>query len=449
MMAELIFNAPPDVELLQWLARGSLKQNLQRAIRLWVWLGFLYGDNPNDIIRSQSFTFTDCRDLLFSQTHPKNDVIPTVHDLNCICAKTTADWLFNPHSGCLENPWRQALQQHDNIPQLDRHLQHRLFAVTRRSLQADLYILSDLGWLNRQGQKYWRVQSFPAFPKVEYSSISTLPITNSLEFLHPDLEATAQILSQPINGCQRFFLEVDYIVSSQNQDRVDEWIHQLKQIWEKKPIPPIKLIYNSANAGKIVECMVYPVCIYYVRRALYLSGFGNHLLGKRLWYNYRLDRIQKMIELSWNHSEIPENLQSHYPNQLPQSDYVQEQMSQAWGFDFYHEQLPLLLRFERHFHDRYIKNSFRHRTFQKITYSEAQKLIHKQPGDSDPEALLHLLQSRSAEDAYYYANYRDGDINVVHRLRAWRPHVEVLMPKKLRQKIAQEVMQEAQFYAEC
>jgi len=28
----------PHVELLQWLARGSLKQNLLRAIRLWVWL---------------------------------------------------------------------------------------------------------------------------------------------------------------------------------------------------------------------------------------------------------------------------------------------------------------------------------------------------------------------------------------------------------------------------
>lgn len=42
-MFEQIFIDTPQIELLQWLARGSLKQNLLRAIRLWVWLRSLYG----------------------------------------------------------------------------------------------------------------------------------------------------------------------------------------------------------------------------------------------------------------------------------------------------------------------------------------------------------------------------------------------------------------------
>lgn len=43
-MSEQIFGDRPHVELLQWLARGSLKQNLLRSIRLWAWLRALYGD---------------------------------------------------------------------------------------------------------------------------------------------------------------------------------------------------------------------------------------------------------------------------------------------------------------------------------------------------------------------------------------------------------------------
>ncbi len=445
-MSEFIFNAPPDVELLQWLARGSLKQNLLRAIRLWVWLHFLYGDRPIRITLPQPFTFIDCRDILFSETHPKNDTIPTLHDPNCICAKTTADWLFDSTSGCVENPWRRSLQQHDNIPKLNQLLQRRLFAVTRRSLQSDFHTLSELGWLKRQGQQYWQVQQLPAFPRAEFSSILTPRMPDELGFLHPDLDAIAQTFYQPINGFQRFFLEVDYIVSSNSQDRVDEWVHYLKKLWKKTPIPPVKITYNSAQAGKVIKCIVYPVCIYYVRRALYLCAFGNTPIAKAQWYNYRLDRIQNIVELNWESPQIPQPLHSHYPDNLLTPDDVQEQMSAAWGFDFYKNSTRLLLRFERNFQDRYIKNTFRHNTFQKVTDSEAQEIIIKSTNKGSQKKLLSLLQSRSSQDAYYCANYREGDINVLHRLRSWRPNVEVILPWKLRQQIAEEVAQEAQFY---
>ncbi|MFN6540716.1 MAG: hypothetical protein RM021_030850 [Nostoc sp. EkiNYC01] len=44
-MLELVLQDVPYVELLQWLARGLLKQNLLQAIRLWVWLRSLFEDN--------------------------------------------------------------------------------------------------------------------------------------------------------------------------------------------------------------------------------------------------------------------------------------------------------------------------------------------------------------------------------------------------------------------
>jgi CRISPR-associated protein (TIGR03985 family) len=50
------------------------------------------------------------------------------------------------------------------------------------------------------------------------------------------------------------------------------------------------------------------------------------------------------------------------------------------------------------------------------------------------------------QDAYYTALYRQHDPNVHQRLRAWRPHVEVLLPWSLRQQFGAEAHQEAAFY---
>ena len=59
MMSLELFGDRPHVELLQWLARGSLKQNLLRAIRLWVWLRALYGDDKDGLLLNDPFTFAD------------------------------------------------------------------------------------------------------------------------------------------------------------------------------------------------------------------------------------------------------------------------------------------------------------------------------------------------------------------------------------------------------
>ncbi|RUS92957.1 hypothetical protein [Trichormus variabilis] len=161
-MSEQNFSDVPQVELLQWLARGSLKQNLLRAVRLWVWLCSLYGEGQDQIFLEDGFTLADWKNAFFSSTHPKGEAIPQFHDPNCNCAKTTADWLFDAKTGLNPEDWKHCLLSHVHISNLDEILDKRLFGVTRRSLQADLQILEELGWLENREQKYHRVKSLPS-----------------------------------------------------------------------------------------------------------------------------------------------------------------------------------------------------------------------------------------------------------------------------------------------
>ncbi|MEH1933882.1 MAG: TIGR03985 family CRISPR-associated protein [Nostoc sp.] len=438
---------PPHIELLQWLARGSLKQNLLRAIRLWVWLHSLYGDEQDRVSLPDPFTYKHWRDTFFSATHPKGEFAPHLHEGNCACAKTTAQWLFYPKTGLLEPEWRRSLQQHDAIPDadLDELLQQRLFAVTRRTLFADLQILTNLGWLKVADKQYYRVENFPSRPSTrELEPVSNRLGVYDLGFLNPNLEAIAQNLSQPIQNVQRFYLEVDYIIS-QTQNQVEKWLDEFRNLWEQPTIPPIRLTYTSAKYGA-VECIVYPVCIYYVQRAVYLCGFGKTSTNKGEWYNYRLDKIQKITPLDWNDAKLPKMLQQRRTT-LPTPDYIRSQMHQAWGFDFYLPSKLMLLRFDRTFYESYLKGTSRHATFKPITYQWGLQLIREQVIPAKHRGtLLKILQNRLSDDAYYTVIYRDGDPNVGLRLRAWRPKVEVLLPWELRQEITKEVEAESYFY---
>lgn len=446
-----LFCDRPHVELLQWLARGSLKQNLLRAIRLWVWLRALYGDDKDRLWLNDPLTFADWRNTFFSPTHPKGEAIPDLHDPCCACARTTDTWIFDARTGVSELEWRQSLQQHDAIPDstLDKLLQRRLFAVTRRSLYADLQILTELGWLKRQDQHYHRVPDLPNRPTGRNLELVTTKLSDyGLNFLKPDLATIAHSLSQPIGGWRRFFLEVDYVVPHTALDRVDDWQDKLRRLWEQNPVPTVRLTYNSAKLGALVKCIVYPVCIYYARRAVYLCAFGQTPTKQGEWYNYRLDRIQKMTDLEWTNPDIPQLLLQRFEQgTLHSPDYIEVQMAEAWGFDFYLPPKPMLLRFDREFHDRYIQGTFRHETFERVSYQKAKQLIRQHTQQQQhQQALLTVLNSRSPQDAYYYAYYREDDTNVKQRLRAWRPKGEVLLPWELRQSIAEEVEKEFQLY---
>ncbi len=82
-----------------------------------------------------------------------------------------------------------------------------------------------------------------------------------------------------------------------------------------------------------------------------------------------------------------------------------------------------------------------------MSYQEAELLIRKHTLQQQPQQkLLKVLQSRSSQNAYYHAHYREDDTNVRQRLRAWRPKCEILLPWELRQSIAEEVEIEFQLY---
>jgi CRISPR-associated protein (TIGR03985 family) len=473
-----VFHDTPHIELLQWLARGSLKQNLLRAIRLWVWLNSLYGSEKTKLDLPSEWTYADWRNVFFTTSHPKGDEIPILHDKNCRCAKNVAQWLFTKDTGINKNDWIKAIKSHyfhqiqhnkdyrkikdspkelliidpqdkPNKKTLEQILNLYLFQVTRRTLQRDLEILAELGWLKYDGQKYHRVTEFPSRPlSIIQETASAKFNTDKLSVLNQeDVTAIAENHSQLINGVQRFFLHLDYVVPRETIDLVEDCQNELKQLWEKTPVPPVKLTYNSARVADEIDCIVYPVCIYYMQRAVYLCACGESPNRETDWYNFRLDRIQDMTALEWSDSQIPQHLQKFYQKaSLPSPDYIAVEMSKAWGFDFYLPSRLMLIRFDRDYNDRYIKNTFRHETFIPITYQQAQRLVTREAAPSYQQALLNVLKNRSSEDAYYQVNYRHRDNGITMRLRAWRPMCEVLLPFDLRQSIANDVTEEFKLY---
>lgn len=145
--------------------------------------------------------------------------------------------------------------------------------------------------------------------------------------------------------------------------------------------------------------------------------------------------------------EIPQRLIVNYQTgTLPTIEYIQAQMAVAWGFDFYQNANLMLLRFDENHHRRYIQDTVRHDTFERVSYEDAANLLDREIQLPEQRIVLDILKARSTQDAYYKAYYREDDPNVLMRLFAWRPYVEVLFPWKLRQAVANDVRREWEFY---
>ena len=463
-----VWSEPLQVQLLQWLVRGSLKQNLPQASRLWAWLQLLYGEQPLPL--PARFNYADCRAALFTETHPKGDRTPSNHDPHCPCHKPLAAWLFSPYANpaqvqeeCLM--WAGEIESFkselirsgafltaDNAKLISLLQTDRPFEVSRRTLSSDLRRLCELGWLHQKEEGYERVTSWPEYP--------TALTNNDASFLQPDLAEIATNLSSNLFGGmgeQRFFVHTDYVVPKESHDRVGDWQDKLKSLWQQTPeqttAPPLKLTYWSASYLQHCEVVVYPVCIYYYRRGPYLCAWGQvpeqhkSVKAQLDWRNYRLDKIIEIEPLSWQASTVPEALlRKQQRHQLPHPDEIQARMDQVWGFDYYQSARELLVRFDAEWDERYIRNSLRHATFKKVSYEQARSLIQTALPPAQSDRILAALSARFSQSAYYQARYRHNDPNVRQRLRAWRPHIEVILPWDLRQQFAKEVAAEQQFY---
>lgn len=192
-MANAFWQEPPNVPLLQWLVRGSLKQNFLQAIRLWVWLHLLYGEMSDTLALPETFSYTGWRDRFFTPDHPTGETKPALHYLSCPCAKLTAAWLFHPDLTLTQAQWQvyqgkqpgqgqiqeqrdrlhQSLIDHDLLPPNFDHLlfQTRLFGFTRRTLSSDLHHLATIGWLHNPGNKFQKVPAQPLTPAAVRSRV--------------------------------------------------------------------------------------------------------------------------------------------------------------------------------------------------------------------------------------------------------------------------------------
>ena len=105
------------------------------------------------------------------------------------------------------------------------------------------------------------------------------------------------------------------------------------------------------------------------------------------------------------------------------------------------------MRFPTDFARWYVNETSRHPTFHAVDYCQLPKLINKNISDEQQrKKLLEIITQLSKNDAYYIAWIRTGDINVLMRLREWRPKGEVIAPLSIRQKMIDEAVQELANY---
>jgi len=110
--------------------------------------------------------------------------------------------------------------------------------------------------------------------------------------------------------------------------------------------------------------------------AVYLCAFGQTPTRQELvqlpWTEFKNDFFEV------DRSKYPQPLLQRYQQAaLPCPDDIEVQMAKAWGFDFHLPSILMLLRFDREFHDRYIQDTFRHDTFEPVSYQQAERLIRQ------------------------------------------------------------------------
>jgi CRISPR-associated protein (TIGR03985 family) len=474
------FPYPPTAQILHWLAAGQLTTRLQRSVRLWVILNKLYGEENWIIDLGKKFTYAQLRDRLYSPHHPKSEklnaeqITAKCQDKTCICHQTTQQIIENSNSHISDTEWQQEIIQLSGITnqQLQQQLQQQPFATVHRSLRDDLKQLIKLGWLKTEIQgEYQSLPKtklpVPTIPSTTHSNFTQLSFPQTWELLHvlesiafvqPNLDIIIQNLWEQLDPetsttqepQQRTFLHLDYILSPEMQDRVDNYQHQLEELWRKPPGGVVKFTYWIAATETKVEITVYPVCLHYLRRAKYLSAYGIDPQNQITWHNYRLDRIasEKLQILAWGDPNIPKPLKEMWHNgNLPTPEYVEAELKKAWGFNFYLPRELLIMRFPAAFAQWYVDNTFRHHSFRRIAYSELTKLIIKNIPQHQQKEILTIINNTNKEDIYYQAWIRNGDINVLMRLRDWRPKGEVIAPLSIREKLRQEAMQELANYS--
>ncbi|MEM1255929.1 MAG: TIGR03985 family CRISPR-associated protein [Cyanobacteria bacterium P01_H01_bin.21] len=474
----MVFNDLPTPELLHGLARGRLADRLQRAMRLWVLLHQLYGpDNWADQL-PQPFRYGDLRDRIFASTHGRSETAKvaelTMHCAHtCRCQRSLETWLIESTPAFSLDEWQQGIRELSDLTEetLEVALKTSPFATVHRSIRDDLSYLVELGWLTLAGKGRFctlKPHQWPGLPAQSPMPLGNLSVAQtwevlrsleSIAFVQPDLHVIVQSLWEQLTSQQliaspepeqRIFIHLDYILSAEMQEYVDTLQEQIEQLWRRGG-GVVGFDYWHNGRGS-VPIKVYPVCLHYSRRAKYLSAFGHDPAGSFGWHNYRLDRItsSQLKVFVWGDPQVPDLLREMWrTGQLPTAEDVSAAIDEAWGFNFYLPRRLLIMRFPAEFARRYVDQTDRHCTFQAIDYGALLRLVKQEIKDATEQMrLLTILAQCNPQDAYYRAWIRLGDINIVMRLRDWRPKGEVIAPLELRRQMREEAEAELRHYEE-
>lgn len=468
----MVFNYPPTPEFLHGLAKGRLADRLQRAVRLWVLLHRLYGPDNWAGQLPQPFRYGDLRDRIFAQTHGRSETAKVSEliancDRSCYCQRSLAACLLESTPAFSLADWKQGIRSLSDLSEntLETVLETYPFATVHRSIRDDLAHLVELGWLTLAGKGQFRTvepHHWPGLPVQSPMPLGNLSVAQtwevlrsleSISFVQPNLHVIIQSLWEQLTSPQpvairepeqRIFIHLDYILSGEMQEHVDTLQEQIEQLWRSGG-GVIRFDY-WLSANEAVPITVYPVCLHYSRRAKYLSAYGDDPAGVFGWHNYRLDRVvsPRLRVFAWGAPQVPESLRKmRRTGQLPTSEEVNTALDEAWGFNFYLPRRLLIMRFPAEFARWYVDQTDRHATFQSIDYGALPELVKQEMGDANEQAeVLDILARRDPQDAYYRAWVRLGDINIVMRLRDWRPKGEVIAPLELRQRMRIEAAEE-------
>jgi len=478
------FNYAPTPELLHWLAGGQLANRLHRSLRLWVILNKLYGEENWVDQLPEIFTYSQFRDRLFSSRHPKSDQLNAqttakCNDLECICHQTGEQIFQQSHTNMSLTEWREGLSSLTGITlkRIQEQLKQPPFTTVHRSIRDDLKQLTSLGWLQTGLKGQYQTLSSTQLPTPSLTSLTSLTQNNftqlslsetwdilqaleSISFVQPNLELIIRRLWEKISQDghiswseqpqKRIFIHLDYILSQEMQDQVDNHQEQLEQLWGKISGGVVQFEYWIAKTASKIPITVYPVCLHYLRRAKYLSAYGIDPNGNLAWHNYRLDRIasDKLQVLAWGDPSIPKELKEMWhTGSLPTPEDIQNELDMAWGFNFYQPRELLIIRFPPEFAQWYVDNTFRHTSFRRVPYAKLPNLITKNIPEPQNQKILNIVQQRNSQDIYYTAWIRTKDINIVMRLRDWRPNGEVIAPLSMREQLKEEAEKELAHYS--
>ena len=468
-----LFIPKPTITYLEKFVTGSsLKQtdSLLKAIRLWVTLNSLWGNTLDldfPITHRQWFNQGIVQQGLFTDGLSENtfqqpiDRIPLSYwlfDLGQIHQET---WITN-YCQTFLMPRETVIDLLDQYPFLSSA---KTTDGYKRHLVNDFNTLAELECLvveviNPKHTLYHLPQKLPTEFTDDVSLLPSQELPSSLSTMlkTADLAEMIKTYNVPINGVNRFFMDLDYIVSSNQGDEVSNYQQLLyEKIWTQNPVPPIQIAYHSMSQGTVLELVTFPVAIYYSKRAPYLCAYGQtpHQTPNQVnWYNFRLDRTLKISPLHWPadldepEDKLPFTLcQAYFNHTLPKPIQIEQALEEAWGFDIGLPSGPMLLRFNRSFHDAYIHTSERHPTFTRLfTRDDIAAFIQDLPLNQTDQKALNTRVSANITDAFYQAQYREIDNNIVMRLRSWGPNVEVLYPPQLRQRMQADLQQSQAMY---